>query len=377
MIGVKSLFRTIDVPVFRSRAEQLALLFLLLAGVATYFSVEPVPSIVGQEYKFLGLFAWVSFISVFVFVYHFIPAENHLRLIQLIVVASIPVALYGIFQHFWINLLLEEPIESTFIKSWAFFDNSNHFGTYAMLMLMLLFVVYMLSQKRVSSVMWIVVGVVIFVALLYSGSRSGWLGLFAGALLITGHLVFRMKYLLKRWVVMMAVLFVTMLVVNFSEGNFILDRFISIGEEAQQIVEPDEEQEPPARWSFWTTSVGLMGENFWTGTGPSTFNTVYYDAIGVEDGLHDNSHNEFVEIGLTLGVPALVVYLMFIGLVLWRGVQYVRTAEGSEKILVVLLLAAVVAYLVKVMFNVSVIPVAPFFFVVLGVVWRRSVFGKE
>ncbi|MDQ0352368.1 putative inorganic carbon (HCO3(-)) transporter [Alkalibacillus filiformis] len=371
VVLVRLMFKSIEIPLLKSRAEHVMLLFLLLAGVATYFSVDPYTSLWGREYKFLGYLAWVSFASMFFFTYHFIPQRKQLLTIQLIVISSIPVALYGIFQHFWMNLLLEEPIEREFIKSWAFFDNSNHFGTYAMLMLMFLFIVYLMSNQTKYMTMWLMIGVIIFIALLYTSARAGWIGLLAGALVITGFMIIKRRDLLKRWTVMLTALFVTMVIIDFTEDHFVLGEFMSVGEDARQVVE-QEPGDAPARWQFWVISVELMAENFWTGTGPSTFNQVYYDAIGVEDGRHDNSHNEFVEVGLTLGVPALMVYVVFLSLIFWKGVSASRVTEGNEQLLTVLLLASVVSYLVKVMFNVSVIPVAPFFFVVLGMIWRRA-----
>ena len=75
----------------------------------------------------------------------------------------------------------------------------------------------------------------------------------------------------------------------------------------------------------------------------------------------DKAHNDFLHIAAVSGVPALLVYIFFILVIFVK--QAKNFAFGSAKSVLAL---ALLAYLVQSLFNISVISVAPLFWVFLG-----------
>lgn len=108
----------------------------------------------------------------------------------------------------------------------------------------------------------------------------------------------------------------------------------------------------------------IIGENWLNGSGPSTFRLVY---PGLEEtSLLDNSHNEYLEIAYTIGVPGLVIFEIFLFIVLFAGWKALSSLHSEEKLFQLGIFVTIICYLIKVGFNISVIPVAPYFYMLVG-----------
>ena len=82
----------------------------------------------------------------------------------------------------------------------------------------------------------------------------------------------------------------------------------------------------------------------------------------------DKAHNEYLQIAVTLGIPALVVYLVFIVLVL----------KGKEKQIfnnlnIFIIYSSIICYLVQAFFNISTIGIAPLFWFALGLIDNKII----
>ena len=76
----------------------------------------------------------------------------------------------------------------------------------------------------------------------------------------------------------------------------------------------------------------------------------------------DKAHNEYLHIAATMGIPALIAYLGFIGSICFSGI---KNAFKNEKILILLII--ITSYLIQAFFNISTIAVAPIFWFILGI----------
>ena len=129
----------------------------------------------------------------------------------------------------------------------------------------------------------------------------------------------------------------------------------------------DNDQVGSGRWGIWKETFPVIKENFLLGTGPSSY------ILKFPNSRVDNSHNDFIEISLTIGIPALLIYLAFILTILKKGFSTVRKIDGDSQIFLYGLLTTIICYLIKVMFNISVIPVAPYFWALLGMCYSFSI----
>lgn len=380
ILSVKVLFKRIQFN-FRTVGEQLALLFLCLVSLATIFSVDPMTSFLGSINKFHGFLSWFSYISIFFFSYHFVKIHNQIKVLRLLIFSSLILCVYGIYQHFFVSQLVEGPVKDNFspswlfldnvnrVKSWAFFDNPNHFGSYLIILLLIGMVFYLINHQRMGFIIYGFSNVLIFATLLYTGSRAAWLSIFFAVIIFSFLIFLYRRDLTKKLFSLLFMFFIVLLVVNFTEDHFVIKQTFSIGGDVNAIVsDKEDDRAGSGRWGTWKRAIPILKEYYLIGSGPSTFNIVYREST--EDGFLvnylDNAHNDYLEIAITIGIPALLIYLAFIFTIIKSGVGSIKRLHGDQQLIGFAYIAIIIGYLIKVMFNISVIPVAPFFFMILG-----------
>ena len=114
---------------------------------------------------------------------------------------------------------------------------------------------------------------------------------------------------------------------------------------------------------IWQNALEVAPNHLWHGTGIDGFCDAFPDdclrnKIGVKR--INKAHNEYLQILITEGIFALVVYLAMCGIIVCRGV---KDGFKNKTLLFVL---PVIGYLVQAFFNISVITVAPLFFLAMG-----------
>ena len=75
----------------------------------------------------------------------------------------------------------------------------------------------------------------------------------------------------------------------------------------------------------------------------------------------DKAHNEYLQIAATIGIPALIIYLMFVGMILFPKIKDMF----KDKTMLIISIT-IISYLVQAFFNISTIGVAPLFWMALG-----------
>jgi O-antigen ligase len=81
----------------------------------------------------------------------------------------------------------------------------------------------------------------------------------------------------------------------------------------------------------------------------------------------DKAHNEYLHIAVVTGIPSLLTYLSILVIIFWRNITQVK--RDKTKLIVAF---AVFAYLAQAFSNISVIAVAPLFWILLGYFSRKT-----
>lgn len=160
------------------------------------------------------------------------------------------------------------------------------------------------------------------------------------------------------------------------EGNVYLLRVFSIADSAKQALHNDGDA-GSYRWKIWQLALPLVGKYPLFGSGPDTLVYVFNQGafrnfIHVKDALVDKAHNEYLQISITMGIPALLFYLGFLSTVLRSIWKAIWKSSGEKQLLLAGFFAILIGYIVQAFFNISVVPVAPFFWFMLGMAYRLS-----
>jgi len=145
---------------------------------------------------------------------------------------------------------------------------------------------------------------------------------------------------------------------------------ITVSEEQNAI-----ERAGTLRFVLYKYSIPLLFEKPILGSGPDTFDYRFphreYNKL-MQDGslyLVDKAHNEYLQIGITLGLPALLFYLLLLANIYKNGFKALKKLKNQVSELNIYhtaLFMAVITYTVTALFNISVVSVAPIFWAVLG-----------
>lgn len=121
---------------------------------------------------------------------------------------------------------------------------------------------------------------------------------------------------------------------------------------------------------IWRNTISKIPEYFLTGIGIDNFSYIndgnYLCAGDKNYQCFDKAHNEYLQILITDGVITFLIYISFIIYILITSKNYLKETKF-----------AVYGYLIQALFNISVIQVAPIFYVLLGFMSYKSKLGTE
>jgi putative inorganic carbon (HCO3(-)) transporter len=81
----------------------------------------------------------------------------------------------------------------------------------------------------------------------------------------------------------------------------------------------------------------------------------------------DKAHNEFLHIASVTGIPSLIIYLSMLVVIFIQNGKFLFKENMKT-----LLLLTILAYLVQAFFNISVIAVAPIYWILLGLLAQKT-----
>lgn len=335
--------------------------------IATVFSVTPYTSFWGSYQRLQGTYTTFSYLILFsVIAANLRRREQVERLVTTVIVCSLPVSLYGILQRYGIDPV---PWGGDVTRRIAANMGNSIFLAAYLIMVFPLVVVRALESFRAIlndkgrlapnfalSTAYVFIGVLMLVAIYFTGSRGPWLGLLAGTffLMVVFSLLWR-----KRWltitVIVAAVLVAGFLgSLNIEDGPLeglrdrpeltrlahLLDAESRTGrvrtliwQGASELVLPHEPIEfPDGRTDLWNTLRPLVGY------GPEgmyvAFNRFYppeLTQVEKRNASPDRSHNETWDALVMRGVLGLAAYIALFTTIFYYGLKWLGLIQGSKQ----------------------------------------------
>ena len=164
-------------------------------------------------------------------------------------------------------------------------------------------------------------------------------------------------------------------IINKKMDNFIYNELSSVFNQLSELIKTRQISDEFGTWRGWAWKqcVRLIPQYWLTGVGVDSLVYPFMYIFGQSPigEIFDKAHNEYLQVAVTMGIPALITYLTFYFFVfkdnLQRLVEIVhhdRNWNGEP--LYFGLMLVVIGYLSQAFFNISVIDVAPFFWILLG-----------
>lgn len=312
-------------------------LFIVFVFLSSIYSEYPSIVWIGQPpHAMTGFFSYLSFIVLFCLAFG--TASHHPQKVPKIIdywLASVCIiAFIGLLQYFGFNQ-----------KSYSTILNSNDFGSY--MAMAFPFAAFRLLQDPKNR--WsVVIFVIIYAALLTSLCRGALIGLLFALPLIYFYYPDRIK---KNLLTMTALIFlVTVIVMPFNDWRLV-KQVGSLPNEMEMMLAGNLDA-GSKRLLIWQEALKTLPYSPLLGTGPDTLlHGRFFDGP-------TQAHNIYIEIGVTMGIPALFSYLGFLGCCV--------LSLNRKNALQFTFFVLIIMYLVQGVFLNDVLSVYPILWILLG-----------
>jgi len=182
------------------------------------------------------------------------------------------------------------------------FGNANHFAGYMEMAIPLLLGLFLTGITGMKRFFMVCIGVLLFLSLMLSLSRSGWIGAIAGLLFMAAVLLTERRFKKKKVMVALA-------------GGLCVVAFAVLTSTAtvERILTLEKKEGLQARMMVWQGTVEMIKDHPVLGTGPGTFATVYtqYHPPGFYR-RYFAAHNDYLQLTAETGLPLIPVMIWMI-----------------------------------------------------------------
>jgi len=361
-------------------------IFLFFIILATIFSADKHTAFFGYQLTYEGFFAWLCYFVLFFLANLYFNSEKEIK--KLFLILSVPlffVSLFAIAEYFF-GWQIMEWYQNKGNRVTSFLGNPSFLGVY-----LVLFLPIYINFIRLKELNWkwrsyfIALSLMAIFSLLASFSRGAWLGFSVSIfflILINFKNIINCLYwekiknikILK--LILIAIFFLILIVgcwTLFNKSNFgqqIVDRikFSFIQNPATEV------STTSGRILLWKQTINLIKDNFWIGVGldnfansiPKYFLSEWNFYFGAQA---EKAHNEFLNLWATMGIGAMLSYLVVLIYFFFKNVSYIFKKHSIvcvNLLLVQGILASVIGYLIAMQFHYSSVDLAPLFWIFMG-----------
>lgn len=330
-------------------------LLIILGILSTIFAVDMKTSIYGEHARDEGLLSLLSYYFIFLNVKNISNKKYKTIIINTIIILGLVNLTYGILQVYTNASFI---IRSTSrFQALGLCGHPNFFGSYMVTLAAFAFSMYLLDRKK----RYLILSMLFFMGICLCASTGPLLSFILMAIffVIYYRKQINWKNLLKIVSLLVIIYFFVAYSVTFVQNKILNNNKVKSNYYMSSMVSDFRSDNlGNGRVKIWEGSLPLLKKYWPIGVGIDNFGKVY----GVRGGLYyDKAHNIYLQMAITNGIFALIIYLTVIGYIFFKGLKIKDTKYIS-------LLMAFVAYCIQAFANISVVEVAPTFFAISGLV---------
>ena len=351
----------ISIVVFAKRKSKLKiydvliLLIILFLIIVTIFARNVSVSLFGTGGRYEGLFSLIYYLTLLV-ISSFVSKDKKKNIVNVIIGTGIIHVLYGL-THMNYNMVTNNP---TWVNGLT--TNPNFLGTYMLLCLSCSMGMFILDNDKKFNIIYGITTMLLLVGLLISNTTSCLLGFVVVFIYLLIHLIRNKKF--DKLVALLSIIIFTTTVVYIFDGTTLFNDLIKTKSEVVNISNGKSEKDYGThRITIWKKTLDIVPKNIIHGVGIDNFLYAFDDGpIVIRKYRYDKAHNDYLQILICEGIFTLISYLLLYIIIVLKSIK-------KKKLY---LLLPVIGYLIQAFFNISVIEVAPIFFILLGLLIDRD-----
>lgn len=356
-----SIYRYKDIIIKKSKALYLLIIFLVLVILSTIFSLDPTFSFWGSPLRADGSLNYIFYIIFAILTFLIIKKSDWEKIWKFNILIGILVSGIALFQKFGV---FSETVRTYNGRPPGTMGGPIFLGLYILLLLFITLSFFLKEEQRKKKILYLLVLLLFIYIILISGSRAAWFGLFIG------FVYFILTFPKKDKLVLAIKISFLILILLGACGIYYLNTNPKVVDSVFGRLSIKLAVDDP-RFSAWIVSADAIKDHPILGYGPENFSIAfdrYYDPslpfISKEWGSwYDRAHNFIFEIGITYGIPVLLVYLALIGVLFWK-LQKIK--YGPNTFIIHGIQATFFAYLSANIFSFDVFSTYLLFFLLIG-----------
>ena len=332
--------------------------------VSAILSIHTESAFFGFRGRYEGFFQIMYYFSLF-FLSSFLDKKNKKIVSYAILFAGAVEVIYAILQVTqWLPVFTQYHHK----KPWAtgFVTNPNFFGSLTVLCLSSTIGFFFDADNKYKKIIFSLLIILFMWGLLISDTLSAFVGLIVVLMYLFVYSIIKKKKLKFAIVILLLSLMTTILTCTGSTR--LVKDFIKTKNQSVEIAKGHiKDNYGSNRMYIWKNTLRVVPDNLFIGVGIDNFYYAFGDRpLTMKGWFFDKAHNEYLQILVCEGILALISYLAFFGYITINGIKY---SIKNNKLFLIL---PVIGYLVQAFFNISVIEVAPFFYVTIGLCLIRD-----
>ena len=347
----------------KNNIDKILKIIAILAIVSAVCAFNIQTAIYGYFNRYEGLFAILYYLSI-LFLSSFIKKEYRNKLVYSILLCGFIQVIYSICQKF--GLFGVNILGGNNSVAQGFASNPNFFGTLTIICLSYSIGLFIDSKKTIRSILFAFLSCIFFAGLLLSNTLSALMGLIAVLIFL---LIYAIKNkCIKKFILICILLGYVLSTLHYFNSTALVGDLIKTKNETTNIVKGDiNDSYGTGRVTVWKKSLKIVPKYIIHGVGIDNFAYVLNGtAIRSKNNVYyDKAHNEYLQTLVTMGIFSLISYLCLHFIIIKNGIK--NSFKNKE----IYLLLPIIGYIVQAQFNISVIEVAPFFYIGLGLLVDR------
>ena len=369
--------------IFRRTFLDLPLIAFLLTQLASYaFSIDRHTSFWGYYSRFHGgLGSTTAYLILYWALVANFNKQKTKKAIRFLLASTFLVAVYGALEHFGIDK--DYWVQDVENRVFSTLGQPNWLAAFLVAIIPLTWALILENQRKKSkTALYLFLSTLFYLTLIFTKSRSGFLGLGAAYLAFWGIIfiknLFRSKKIsfsktfrrLPKTFFLFTIIIVLLGIIAGTPWTPKLEHLIRKPQAKQQAspIPVGGTESGQIRKIVWQGAIEIWRHHPILGTGPETFAYAYYNFrprehndVSEWDFLYNKAHNEYLNLAANTGTLGLISYLVIIAAFLLWSLKKIKT-EKKSPYLILALLAGYLSILVTNFFGFSVVAVSLLFF---------------
>ncbi|MBR3841118.1 MAG: O-antigen ligase family protein [Erysipelotrichales bacterium] len=368
--------------------EWIFTVLIILEILSVINSVNKYISIWGTPGRNEGILMLLSYYTFFYLARFLKSDKSKYLLVNIFLGIGVVHCLYGVCQYFdfFPNIVIENESYDYHKMVSGLTGNYDFMATYTIMLSLLTLGLFYYSSSIKKKVLYAICILLYLFTAILTKTMAVYLGVGVGVIVFflymfitkKRHIQFANSYNISFPIVIVGVVAVSLLffIINNDNNNSLLLEIKDAFRQLFIVIKNGtiDDDFANGRGYIWVRIIKLLKEYWLFGVGVDALLPVmsyYFDTyqnIGI---MIDKAHNEFLQILITMGLPTLIVYLSFYFFVIKDALQRLveiinKDSSWVGEPLYAGIFFVIFGYLAQSFFNISVIDVAPFFWILIG-----------